>query len=116
VKAEGEFKPGAEVKMVSTHPGYEGIEFSLTVDEITPERRLSWRWHPGAVEPAPDASEPTTLVEFLLDDVDGGTQVTIIESGFDRVSLARRAAAFKDNSEGWDVQIQSLADYVGKTA
>ena len=116
VQTEGAFQPGARLRMVSTHEGHEGIVFHMTVDEIQPERRFSWRWHPGAVEPAADSGEPTTLVEFLLDEVEGGTMVTLIESGFDRISIERRAAAYQDNSKGWDFQMNSLAEYVGKTA
>ena len=117
VKAEGAFEPGARLRMTSTHKGHEGITFFMTVDEISPEHRFSWRWNPGSEQPPPETpTAPTTLVEFLLDEVEGGTMVTVIESGFDRVDPALRAKAFADNSEGWDFQMKSLSDYVGKTA
>ena len=114
----GSFTPGAKARGVITnaHPGYENLPLEIEVQEMEPERLFSWRWHPGAVEPPASSGEPTTLVEFILDDVEGGTMVTLIESGFDRISLARRAAAFEDNSKGWDFQMNSLAEYVGKTA
>ena len=109
VKAEGEFTPNGRVRMTSTYPGYEGISFFVEVVDVEPESRLSWRWHPGAETP-PD-NEPMTLVEFLLTAEDGGTRVTVIESGFDRIPLARRAKAFQDNTQGWEQQLLSLQKY-----
>src|SRR3546814_5134370 len=76
-------------------------------------RRFAFRWHPFAIDPAVDYSqEEMTLVEFLLEEGDGGTLLTIRESGFDRVPLARRAAAFAANdggrSEEHTSELQSL--------
>src|SRR3546814_15210798 len=75
----------------------------------------SFRWHPCAIDPAVDYSqEEMTLVEFLLEDGDGGTLLTIRESGFDRVPLARRAAAFAANDGGWAHQAQLIAKYLAQ--
>jgi uncharacterized protein YndB with AHSA1/START domain len=109
VKAEGEFTPGATVRMTTTNPKYPGIEFSVIVDQVVPERSLSWHWHPGAVI---NTDEPPTRVEFLLADAEGGTTVTVIESGFERLSLAKRAAAFEDNNKGWAEQLDNLTRYL----
>src|ERR1700756_3061031 len=113
VKAEGEFRPGATVRMTSTHPGCPNLEFSVVVEQVVAETLLSWRWYPGA---APDSNEPPTLVEFRLEDAGGGTRVTVTESGFDRLSLAKRAAAFEDNSKGWTEQMVALERYIGHEA
>jgi uncharacterized protein YndB with AHSA1/START domain len=53
-----------------------------------------------------------TLVEFVLKETEGGTAVTIVESGFDKIPLARRAEAFRMNDGGWTGQIKNLAKYV----
>jgi uncharacterized protein YndB with AHSA1/START domain len=58
------------------------------------------------------SAEPTTLVEFILEETEGGTAVTIIESGFDRIPLARRDEAFRMNDNGWAGQIKNLEQYV----
>ena len=72
---------------------------------------FSWRWH--SFEPGVDyATEPTTLVVFELEDTAGGTQLTVVESGFDHVPLARRAQAFRGNGEGWTYQMQAIEGYV----
>src|SRR5262245_19492041 len=50
-----------------TYPGYEHIVFDVQIERLEPERLMSWRWHPAAVEPGVDyAKEPTTLVVFEL--------------------------------------------------
>jgi uncharacterized protein YndB with AHSA1/START domain len=113
VNLEGAFAEGATVRGRITHPGYEHVTVELQVERIEPERYFSYRWHPNAIDPAVDHSgEPTTLVEFMLEDSDGGTVVTIVESGFDRIPLARRAEAFRMNDQGWAGQIKNLERYV----
>ena len=90
------------------------FKVEMQVERIEPERYFSYRWHPYPKDPARDYSgEPMTLVEFTLEEAEGGgTLLTIVESGFDRIPLARRAEAFRMNTEGWDGQIQNLERYV----
>jgi len=100
--------PGAHVRRNFTIPGHEHLFFDVTIEELVPERRFAWRWHPGAVEPGADYSaEPRTLVTFTLEDApDGGTLLRVVESGFDGVPAHRRAAALLGNSSGWRSQLQ----------
>jgi len=113
VNLEGEFAEGGTIRGRITHPGYEHVTVEMLVERIEPERYFSYRWHPYAIDDAVDYSaEPTTLVEFLLEEAEDGTAVTIVESGFDRIPLARRAEAFRMNGQGWAGQIQNLARYV----
>ncbi|MGH7662882.1 MAG: SRPBCC family protein [Gemmatimonadaceae bacterium] len=110
---EGEFAEGETIRGRVTHPGYEHVTVEMLVERIEPERYFSYRWHPYAIDPAADYSaEPTTLVEFILQETEGGTAVTIVESGFDRIPLARRAEAFRMNDQGWAGQIKNLARHV----
>ena len=90
------------------------FKVEMQVERIEPERYFSYRWHPYPKDPARDYSgEPMTLVEFTLEEAEGGgTLLTIVESGFDRIPLARRAEAFRMNTEGWGGQIQNLERYV----
>lgn len=112
VSLEGEFAEGATTRGRIIHPGYEHLTMEMMVERIEPERYFSYRWHPYAIDPAVDYSaEPTTLVEFILDEAEEGTAVTIVESGFDRIPLARRAEAFRMNAQGWAAQIENLARY-----
>jgi uncharacterized protein YndB with AHSA1/START domain len=116
VKAEGGFAPGARVRMTSTHPGYEGLVFYVTIENVIEEQTFSWKWHPGSEQPPEGSDEPVTLVEFRLADEADGTRVTVIETGFDRVSLGRRAKVFEENSKGWEFQLGELDRYVGHGA
>ncbi|MCC6989032.1 MAG: SRPBCC family protein [Acidobacteria bacterium] len=90
-----------------------GMPFTITVERLEPPRHFSFRWHPYAVEPGADYSgEPTTLVEFTLTAVAGGTHLVVSESGFHQIPLARRAAAFTANDGGWAHQCRLIALYV----
>jgi len=116
VRLDGEFAVGATIRGHITYPGYEYITMEVVVERMEPERFFSYRWHPYAIDPKVDYSpEPMTLVEFTLEDAPGGTRLTIVESGFDRVPLARRAEAFRMNSDGWSEQMQNIERYVSRT-
>lgn len=113
VNLEGAFAEGGTIRGNVTHPGYEHVIMEMLVERIEPERYFSYRWRPNAIDPAVDYSaEPTTLVEFILQETEDGTAVTIVESGFDQIPLARRADAFRMNDKGWAGQINNLARYV----
>ncbi len=84
VKFESPFLEGSPIRGKITYPGYEHLTMEVVVERIEPEKYFAYRWHPYAIDPAVDySSEPTTLVEFLLEPLDSGTSLTIIESGFD---------------------------------
>jgi hypothetical protein len=60
-----------------------------------------------------DQEEPT-LVTFTLEEVPGGgTLLTVVESGFDKVPPHRRMEAFRMNSAGWDGQMRNIVRHVG---
>lgn len=116
VKLEAPFVEGATIRGRITTPEYEHLTGEWMVERIEPERYFAYRWHPYAVDPKVDYShEPTTLVEFRLDEADGGTALTIVESGFDRIPLSRRAEAFRMNEGGWAEQVKNIERYVTRT-
>lgn len=128
VEFDGAFAAGARItgRIVPTQVDadiakmqepYSGTAFEVIIDRIEPMRLFSLRWHPYAVEPGVDYSkEPTTLVVFELEPVDGGTMLTLTESGYDKIPLARRAEAFKSNDQGWEEQMKLIAKYLAQTA
>jgi uncharacterized protein YndB with AHSA1/START domain len=84
-----------------------------TVEQIAPEKYFSFRWIPYGIDAEMDPkNEPTTLVEFHLEKVSEGTQLTIIESGFNRVPPHRRERAFRMNEGGWAEQSENIRKYV----
>jgi uncharacterized protein YndB with AHSA1/START domain len=113
VRIEGDIATGSAVWMTSTTPDQVGQRFRVRFMELTPPRRLVWRWHPGAVDPAVDYSrEPETVVTFILEAAGSGTKLSVSETGFDEVSLARRAKVYEDNNQGWAEVLVWLQEHV----
>jgi len=113
VKLDGGFEAGRRITGRVTYPGYEHLAFEATVETMDAERLFSLRWHPYAVDPKVDYSaEPTTLVEFHLAEADGGTLLTVVESGFDRIPAGRRDEAFRMNDGGWAQQMENVRRHV----
>jgi uncharacterized protein YndB with AHSA1/START domain len=124
MRLEGPFVPGKSVRGVvvptTVDPAvarlqkdFEGLPIELTVERIEPEHLFSFRWHPHAIERGVDFSfEPTTLVAFELVEVGDGIRLTVTESGFDTIPLARRAKAFTANAEGWGLVVKLIERYL----
>jgi uncharacterized protein YndB with AHSA1/START domain len=113
VKLEGPFVPGQVTQGQLTYPGYEYVRFVAEVQKMEPERLFSYTWHPYPVEPDVDYSKETpTLVEFKLEEVPGGTLLTVTESGFDKILEYRRLDAFRMNDGGWTEQLKNVEKYV----
>jgi uncharacterized protein YndB with AHSA1/START domain len=113
VTIEGAITQGADAWMTLVHPEHAGQRFRVWFIELTPPRRLVWQWHPGAIDPAVDYSrEPRTTVTFVLEKSGRGTRLTVSETGFDEISLARRAKVHSDNSQGWTEVLVWLQRYV----
>lgn len=126
VDFEAPFAAGAKVKgkivptkvdpdIAKIQKPHEGFPFEITIERIEPERLFSFRWHPFAIEKDVDySSEPTTLIEFSLTPAEGGTRLSITETGFSGVPLARRAAAFRANDRGWAGQAKLIEKYLAQ--
>jgi uncharacterized protein YndB with AHSA1/START domain len=124
VKFGGPFVPGAcmrgvivattvNAEVATAQKKYEGMAFEITIEQIEPQRLFSFRWHPFAIERDVDYSvEPTTLVVFTLEEAADGVMLTVTESGFDRIPLARRAKAFTANEQGWSIVVKLLEEYL----
>jgi uncharacterized protein YndB with AHSA1/START domain len=113
VELAGEISPGAPVRGTITSSGYEGKLMEMWIEKLEAPRLFSYRWHPFAIDPSVDYSkEPTTLIEITLAEAEGGTSVTIVESGFDALPPERRAQAFESNSQGWAIQMDRIERYV----
>jgi uncharacterized protein YndB with AHSA1/START domain len=128
VKFDGPFTPGSllrgvivptrvDAEVAKAQQPYQGMPFEITVDRIEPETLFAFRWHPFAVERGVDYSrEPTTLVVFALEEVPNGILLTVTESGFDQVPLARRAQAFTANEGGWTMVMTLIEKYLAQAA
>jgi uncharacterized protein YndB with AHSA1/START domain len=106
-------KVGETLEGPVTNPGLEHIILRVTIERMEPERLLAWRWHPAAIDTSVDYSaEPMTSVVFQLQEVPGGTRLSVVESGFDAIPLDRRANAFRLNSGGWETQMKNIEKHV----
>jgi uncharacterized protein YndB with AHSA1/START domain len=124
MRIDAPFAPGVVVKgaiaptvadpeVAKLQKPYEGHPVELMIERVEPERLLSFRWHPFAIEKGVDySSEPTTLVEFTLDDAEGGVLLTVTESGFDKLPSERRSKAFAANEGGWAHQLVLIGKYL----
>lgn len=113
VKLEGPFVPGQASRGHITYPGYEHLKWEAVVQTMEAERLFSFTWHPYAIDPDQDySSEPSTLVEFRLEPIDGGTLLVLTESGFDQIPEGRRVEAFRMNDGGWTEQMKNIASHV----
>ena len=113
VALEGPFVVGKTARGHILYPGYEHIVFEAQVVRAEPEQLFAFRWHPYAIEPGVDYStEPTTLVEFTLEPTDGGTLLTVVESGFDAIPATRRDEAYRMNEGGWAAQMNNIERHV----
>lgn len=107
------FSAGQPIEGPITYPGYEHVLWRVVVDRIEPEHRLSFYWHPFAIDPKRDYSQETpTLVVFELEETAAGTLLRLTESGFDQIPPSRRLDAFRANSGGWDQQMVNIENYV----
>ncbi|HEX8850657.1 MAG TPA: SRPBCC family protein [Gemmatimonadaceae bacterium] len=107
------FAPGAAVSGNMSSPKYSHLTLTIWIETMEPERFFSFRWHPYAIEEGVDYSaEPTTLVTFTLEDAGAGTQLTIVESGFDAIPESRRAKAFSMNERGWAGQAENIRKFL----
>jgi uncharacterized protein YndB with AHSA1/START domain len=114
-RIEGPFVAGQPARGPMTYPGYEHLRFEAVIEQMEPERLFSWRWQPGG-DSNPDPAEPTRLVVFELEEVPEGTRLTVTETGFDRIPVARRAKAYRENDQGWTGQLGSLQKYLASAA
>ena len=80
---EGDVAPGERPVLDFGPAG--GGKVRVYVVAVEPPRRFAYRWAQGATDPAVLVGDPlavpNTLVEFFVDEVEGGTRVRVVESG-----------------------------------
>lgn len=113
VNLEAPFVAGQTARGRMTYPGYEQHTFEAVVQRMEPERFFSFTWHPYALDLHKDYSkEPSTLVEFRLEQNADGTLLTVTESGFSKLPAGRRFEAFPMNDHGWAEQMKNIKRHV----
>ena len=112
---EGGLRPGD--KPLLDFGEYGKCRFAIVA--ATPHSYFAYRWAQGVASPeqslADPLSLPTTLVEFRIEEVPGGTRVTVRESGLASLPPENYDRATPDGvSEGWGILVGLLEKYLGR--
>ncbi len=97
-----------------TYEGHEHMRLEARVKTMDRNKLFAYSWCPVADQDGNGLlGGPETLVEFKLEAIESGTRLTIVESGFSVLTDdEQRAQAFRQNSEGWEIQTQNIAAHV----
>lgn len=85
----------------------------VRIEAMDPERSITYRWtNDDALESNPDEvdDERSTAFTFTLESIPGGTQLTVIETGFDATSDP--AFNMEAHRGGWDAELDELVAYL----
>lgn len=98
---------GAGASGTITFPDYGSVP--LRVEAMDAPRLVSYRWGnddaAGKLSDSVD-DDRSTVFTFTLEQVSDGTQLTVVETGFDRTSDP--AANMASHAEGWVVELDKL--------
>lgn len=114
VKLDGPFRVGQTTTGQITYEGYEHLKWISTVERMDAPHQFVFTWpNPENADDEQElSSAPEMRVEFRLNEITGGTRLTIIESGFSALPANRRAKAMQENEGGWDIQVGNIQSYV----
>jgi uncharacterized protein YndB with AHSA1/START domain len=74
-----------------------------TIEVINPLREFTLRWQPDTVYPA-----MTLVTTFMLEEENGGTRATIIESGYEALSGDERQQWLDATGGGYSMSMENL--------
>jgi uncharacterized protein YndB with AHSA1/START domain len=85
--------------------------FAFIIDELDEPNTFAFRWaHESGEDPVLDKS---TLVRFSLIETAGGTELTVVETGWEQ--FGRDSDRFmKQNTGGWLEELDELKDFLEK--
>ncbi len=104
-RIEGKVEPGETAQF-----HFDGCGIcSLYIVGAEPYGYFAFRWASGATAPVGDVlASSNTLVEFRLEEVEEGTKLTMVESGFASLPKETYEQAMRDNNSGWDSELAEL--------
>ena len=98
---------GAGAQGTLTWEGYGSVP--VRIDAVDPQRSITYRWNNDDALGAPIAEfdeARASVFTFTLDEADGGTQLTVVESGFGNTSDP--AFNLEAHRQGWDSELDKL--------
>ncbi len=112
-KIEGKVEPG-ERPILDFGPSGGG-RVAVYVVAVDPPKHFAFRWMQGVTDPKKLLLDPllghNTLVEFHLDDVEGGTRVRVVESGLSKLPAIPGMGvdqARENMGKGWQLMLGGL--------
>ena len=85
----------------------------MRVERVEEPTIFGFTWH---IYGLPDDDPRRTYVEFTLAPANGGTRLTVVESGFAQLPEDAYGKAFDGNTEGWASELGELVDYLDAAA
>lgn len=104
-QASIDLRPGGEAEMKWD----EGHQANMRVERVEEPEVFGFTWH---IYGLPDEDPRRTYVEFTLVPNDGGTRLTVVESGFSQLPDDAHQAAFDGNTKGWAAELGELIEYL----
>jgi uncharacterized protein YndB with AHSA1/START domain len=92
----------------------ENHKAQIYVEAATPHDYFAYRWVPGGTTLGDVLTLTNTLVEFFLEESEGGTKVTLKESGFSSLPSEMAEKCFNENSGGWEFMIGRLKNLMNQ--
>lgn len=123
MRVEGPFEPGrilrvaiapttVDPEVAKLQKPYEGFPFEIRIVRVEPQRVFSFRWTLSE-KPLQDYSrEPTTLVEFTVQQERDGVRLTVTESDFEQLPAEHRERLRARNEQGWALQMKLVERYL----
>ena len=97
LSAEVDLRPGGTMRFAWEQGGDEAV-----IDEIEAPTRFVFRWRPAGLD------RPFTTVRITLEEVEGGTRITLTESGFASLPDEIHRQSYEGNLHGWAEELEEL--------
>jgi uncharacterized protein YndB with AHSA1/START domain len=85
----------------------------LRIERLEPPHVFGWTW---GIYGLADDDPRRTYVEFTLEPENGGTRLTVVETGFAQLPGDQHSTAYGGNAEGWQRELGELFDYLNAGA
>lgn len=100
-----DLRPGGSARMAWAS----GDTAEMRVERVEEPAVFAYTWRIHGL-PADDPRR--TYVEFTLERVEGGTRLTVVETGFAQLPDDAHRAAFDGNVRGWESELGELGAYL----
>jgi len=90
-----------------------GDKVSMRIERVEEPSVFAYTW---PIQGLPDDDPRRTYVEFTLEPTEGGTRLTVVETGFAQLPDDAQRTAFDSNTHGWASELGELVGYLDGNA